>query len=410
MKQIIGLHNYETATTPGMDTQHVVTADREFANVFFDGTKNNYFNVTSTNKRAGQESYENDLSNVARMWASIRRDEIYNAVYIEGIGTTRDKDDSTEGYALATGGTGIVARVHSVFPQITGTVLRNSPKKALPHILDINVFGFSRGAAAARHFVHLVNTQKELFGGAWQAVIIRINFVGLFDTVSSMGLHHARNVQELHLNFEPRYAIKVFHLVALDDYRNNFALTTIASAVKAPSRGGGTKRMGYELAIPGAHSDVGGGYNAVEVEERAFEPGLEHQVLEQGWFVQSEKRDQFGPHTVYRRKVSNEYYKVGLALMVDMAHRYTVTEYPPALLTPPANPAVATIRETLRAVAKEEKETRWALNDKLGADKARAVRHAFLHLSFGHMSAVAEVGHNPRTNDVGMLERHYFQG
>lgn len=52
-----------------------------------------------------------------------------------------------------------------------------------------DVFGFSRGAAAARHFVSLLHAKTPLEAqlGFPKAKII-IRFVGIFDTVSSYGV------------------------------------------------------------------------------------------------------------------------------------------------------------------------------------------------------------------------------
>lgn len=134
----------------------------------------------------------------------------------------------------------------------------------IPHYVTLNVFGFSRGAAAARNFVHLANTQPELFKNAeldkdWNFAKnnpskqngVSVNFVGLFDTVASYGkdLNFSNDTEQLHLNFDSGYANKVVHLVALDEYRANFPLTNINSALGLSARNGKGK-MGYELRIP----------------------------------------------------------------------------------------------------------------------------------------------------------------
>lgn len=106
-----GLHEHTTVTTPGDDTQHVVEVDKVQVNLFFDGTFNNYYNVTTEDagirRQYGGEntSYDNGLSNVARMWEALDResDGPDLGVYIDGIGTTRLQADSLRGRRWALG-------------------------------------------------------------------------------------------------------------------------------------------------------------------------------------------------------------------------------------------------------------------------------------------------------------------
>jgi uncharacterized protein (DUF2235 family) len=215
----IGFSNNEKTSNPGEDTHHPVEVERAEVNVFFDGTGNNFYNVTAEQKLSGEASYENGLSNIARMWSSLNRDPEVIALYVEGIGTKKNEKDDVLGLALGMGETGIDKRVDATFSDLVALVTKKRGTDGLPAILDINVFGFSRGAAAARYFVHLVNVEKKRFGRDWQQIKIRCNFVGLFDTVASYGVNHSNDVKELHLNFNANYAMKVFHLIAGDEYR-----------------------------------------------------------------------------------------------------------------------------------------------------------------------------------------------
>ena len=83
------------------------------------------------------------------------------------------------GFAYGTGPTGITRRVQQSFEKIQ-TMVSSDLGNRIPTILVLNVFGFSRGAAAARHFVHKVKTQPRSFIG-WNLTRERIivNFVGL---------------------------------------------------------------------------------------------------------------------------------------------------------------------------------------------------------------------------------------
>jgi len=376
-------------------------------NVFFDGTLNNYFNVNAEQKLSGEGSYENALSNVSEMFLGLKKERTNMAVYVEGIGTTQNKPDNPRGYALGMGETGVKDRVLGAFAQVVEKVKDVRGPKKLPAILDINVFGFSRGAAAARYFVHLVNTEPKRFHlqPGWDKVMFRIHFVGLFDTVASYGVDHSNDVGELHLNFGPRYAHKVFHLVAADEYRLNFPLTTIASAsnhhVSTPEGG---HPMGYELRIPGAHADVGGGYHPVEPEKRQLNFELQDFVYAQGWYKPQDLKNRWTQ--AHEREVRGEYVKVALALMVDQAHKHSTVEFPGKLLKPPTDATVNELRETLRAFAKDEKNTVWDAPKQLGTDKAQALRRQWLHMSFIPGTFV----YAPRLAANGQPSRELLQG
>jgi hypothetical protein len=410
-----GLYNSITGTTPGDDTEHIVQVDKIQANLFFDGTRNNYYNVekadAATRAKYGGEdtSYDNALSNVARMWTVIgtEKENSDMGVYIEGMGTTKFEDDAMAGYALGTGETGIKTRAQSAFQPLIDEVKKNRGDLGPPAILELNLYGFSRGAATARHFAHLLRDQHEIarhFTDKWSQVQVVVNFVGLFDTVSSEGIVYGNDVNDLGLRFSAGSARRVFHLIALDEYRLCFSDTTIDSALKAKvSINNLSVPMGFELGMPGSHSDVGGGYvcdvNKNETEVRDLAPsewdpdqggakGSQDFVYQQGWYRASDKKaSTWHPHR-HQRSIHGDYYKVALALMVDMAERSTVSRYSEQLNMIAQTPAIAEIQTALRQLVQEHafkpgKPTRinWELNAQLGAERAKAFRHAYLHVS-----------------------------
>lgn len=142
-----------------------------------------------------------------------------------------------------------------------------SPKPAAPQIVGVtlDLFGFSRGATAARAFLNQLlewtgtrasHMPPNLFGAP-----LRVRFVGLFDTVASVHIADSMPLPgDGHLKWaEPRLMVipafveQCVHLVAAHEARNSFPLTTIsASQQDAPRR--------LEIIYPGMHSDVGGGY------------------------------------------------------------------------------------------------------------------------------------------------------
>jgi Uncharacterized alpha/beta hydrolase domain (DUF2235) len=148
---------------------------------------------------------------------------------------------------------------------VLGEFVDAAPSVRIDEII-FDVFGFSRGAAAARHFVNQVKLKQHgplavSFAPGklplvpdldWQTAI-RAGFVGLFDTVPSIGnLADGFDVSDtqqssLKLALSADAADKVVHLIARDEKRANFTLMTVSPEHE-------------EIALPGVHSDIGGGY------------------------------------------------------------------------------------------------------------------------------------------------------
>ena len=111
-------------------------------------------------------SYSNDDTNVARMWYYCDKK---NAVYIEGMGTSvsdgssHNRQDSQDGFAFGSGTTGIRARVRLACERVAKKIkeAKNINPDSKVTQITFDVFGFSRGAASARNFVHEVNTKRE---------------------------------------------------------------------------------------------------------------------------------------------------------------------------------------------------------------------------------------------------------
>lgn len=276
--------------------------------VFFDGTGNNARNAdlyaqcqASTGTAHGQSletqqaiathcepymlkhgsSYEGGYTNVWRLYQLYQdsmnsspadgQTDFFARIYVEGIGTKAGKPDHLlPGYAFGTGDTGMIERVTQAITELTPEQIelfgQRHPDVAIGAI-EFDVFGFSRGAAAARHFVNQIN-RKYQGPLARQLLVsparftrdfnigndVRIGFVGLFDTVvSRASLADGFDVRAghsgpLHVGLPAGCARKVVQLVARDEYRANFMLTTV-------------KPLHHEIRLPGAHSDIGGGYN-----------------------------------------------------------------------------------------------------------------------------------------------------
>ena len=318
--------------------------------VFFDGTCNNKYNSmytphnrSSTNgfAKAGKRkvrigddcdgSYEGDLTNIAKLWETYTssKEKRIDRVYIEGPGTeapvkdmkspyrdaegwvSSNQDDVTAGFAYGIKDTGIFAKLERACKLVTAkaAMLTKGLDARQGVVLRLDLFGFRRGAAEARLFVNMIGKSPSaytenrdadlddaLFRSMGMRVNIEVRFMGLFDTVLSYD-----NESWIIPNFdkyESRYDLqigdkvkKAIHLVAADEYRKYFSLTTIDSAIK--------QGRGIEMVLPGAHSDIGGGYAEIVVEKmrdgcsRWNKYGLyrgfknPEQLIQQGWITES---------------------------------------------------------------------------------------------------------------------------
>lgn len=278
--------------------------------VFFDGTGNNRANsddlrmayahcaglVGEERARAcakyeehareglGNASWQGGITNISRLNDLYKSDTVLGEdqmaaqvkVYVSGIGTANGESDSMLGKALGSSlirqFEGVVTKTDDALEEIASAlnvfIGRNRDKVAIAKV-QFDVFGFSRGAAAARHFANRVMNQDaeiaaaidkglDLTGHHGKAAG-EVRFLGLFDTVAAIGSLlnfygiNGRSNPGVNLELRPSVAQKVFQISAMHECRYNFSLNSIAG-------------MWPELALPGAHSDIGGGYNAGEDE------------------------------------------------------------------------------------------------------------------------------------------------
>lgn len=164
--------------------------------------------------------------------------------------------------------------VVSAFRHSLLNVWQNKLKKALngkkPKVEQINlsVFGFSRGAAEARAFVNWLFEVCTPVGGGWTfaGIPIRLQFLGIFDTVASVGTANlwdngilaGHNSWADH-NLEIHPAVEqCVHYVSGHEIRACFPLDSVRVKASYPSNA-------VEVMYPGSHSDVGGGYAAKDL-------------------------------------------------------------------------------------------------------------------------------------------------
>jgi uncharacterized Zn-binding protein involved in type VI secretion len=273
--------NFTDQAGPGISGSGLVASSAEdskktektlYLGVFFDGTGNH---------KANDENLANrDVTNVAKLY-DLYRDggpgSNYRRIYVNGPGTIDGKhsengfeaEEDLFGLGLGVGPEGGHDRIETALRDFR-LILESGDYDAV--VFD--VFGFSRGAALARHFVNLINERPEsvllprVNGFSWSGPALslepvsafplglrtEVNFVGLFDTVGSF--YWPGNDVELDFNLDlsPASAKTVVHLSAYHEIRKNFPLTSILGA-----NGAGPSHF-TEIAVPGVHSDVGGGY------------------------------------------------------------------------------------------------------------------------------------------------------
>ncbi len=106
---------------------------------------------------------------------------------------------------------------------------------------DIDIVGFSRGAALAVSFANKID---DRFGG------LRVRFLGVWDIVGQFGVP-GKKINAGHDLSPPSNVDHIYHAMALDETRALFPLTRLANGYHENSP--------VELWFRGVHSDVGGG-------------------------------------------------------------------------------------------------------------------------------------------------------
>ncbi|HJV75985.1 MAG TPA: DUF2235 domain-containing protein [Noviherbaspirillum sp.] len=151
-----------------------------------------------------------------------------------------------------------------------------SRSKGVVKNIYVSMFGFSRGATKARVFSNWFNwlcmLDAELCGSASPSlgtIPVTVDFLGLFDTVASVGLAAAMPFVDGHQAWaDAESSLKIpgdigpaparcLHLVSGHEIRRSFPLDSIRFKSGMPDNC-------TEIVFPGVHSDVGGGYGPSE--------------------------------------------------------------------------------------------------------------------------------------------------
>ncbi len=241
-------------------------------------------------------SAANEISNVQKLYELYQNDtyltqaNVYSiSEYITGVGTGNDTEikpakERLAGNAFGRGCYGVTEKARQAVEQVLKHM--ESVAKALSDAsavsvsnIEFDAFGFSRGSAAARHFINqiLADKRNKINRSFIQGVkainkkynnffdldfncsdCITVTFAGLFDTVAAIvnlkkfdfSPHNANN-GDVKLWLNPERVKCAIHLTANDkiEYRAYFSINKL-----------NVSDHFYEFIFPGAHSDIGGGY------------------------------------------------------------------------------------------------------------------------------------------------------
>jgi len=247
---------------------------------------------TLTKNIISNTSYRGGITNISRLFQLYKIDGELNdkqltaqvGAYVSGVGTEDGKGDSLIGMALGSSllesFQGVVTKTDRALDiisiQLNRFINSNKGQVAIAKV-QFDLFGFSRGAASARHFANRVMHQDSAITDAINKGLIsainhgkpagEVRFIGLFDTVAAVGSLlnfydlNSRSNPGVNLELRPSVAKHVFQISAMHECRHNFSANSICGAWP-------------ELLLPGVHSNIGGGYNAANSERPENEDNL----------------------------------------------------------------------------------------------------------------------------------------
>lgn len=235
----------------------------------FDGTWNRRdrrdadLSVRRVQWRAGDSIGRDTVeTNIHRFHEYFSEDDQHTSFYLEGVGTRFWIFGRGLGGAFGLGGK---KRIREMYRVLCVESAKGDD--------EIDVIGFSRGAAMAVHFCNIINEygvadiSNGHFWPRWSRQLgwsrfrkatepgPQIRFLGLFDEVASFGIavKPLRNVSPTwKFASIPENVERSFHAMALDEVRRTFELVRPRRATH--------KDRHYEVWFRGVHSNVGGGY------------------------------------------------------------------------------------------------------------------------------------------------------
>lgn len=151
---------------------------------------------------------------------------------------------------------------------VTGAGARKRVKEQFKNLIEsfragddeIDIVGYSRGAAIGRTFVAKLETDYDQI--IWEGEPLSrppaVRFLGLFDTVASFGIPWTDYEHDFKVAI-PYFVENTFHAMALDEFRESFGLERCL----------GNRESITEVWFRGGHGDIGG--NATYVGDHGVE-------------------------------------------------------------------------------------------------------------------------------------------
>ncbi len=168
-----------------------------------------------------------------------RYDESYQRFYLDGVGSRKGSIGKWVGGLT---GAGRQVRVDENFKHLLTCYASG--------LTDIDVIGYSRGATIARMFVNKIANEffkiKDSSGKPLEEPPI-VRFLGLFDTVASLGVPWTDNEHDF-VPTIPELVERTYHAMALDEIRETFGLERCI----------GLRDNICEVWFRGGHADIGG--------------------------------------------------------------------------------------------------------------------------------------------------------
>jgi hypothetical protein len=294
--------------------------------LFFDGTCNNKHESTNKMTNVGKlfDAHQGSDIAILNQAISLPTKDIKPVfkLYIRGVGTkkySQDLDNLDDdfyenivfGSAFGAGGHDRIRYAVDSICQLVKSIERESTQPVNDFVSSIewDLFGFSRGAALARHFVNVIfkslwaancKTAKVSMIQKMAQINHHTRFLGLYDTVGSFGIP-GNDIDPFTFDVDNSKADHIYHLCAEDELRENFDLHSVYSkkfkgnkqvipdedvdrelqtycsdledVEQTKAQFKDKPKWCIEESYPGVHGDIGGGYGSV------FEQGLDNNLL-----------------------------------------------------------------------------------------------------------------------------------
>lgn len=246
--------------------------------VFFDGTGND-------------DEFNEEFSNVKKLFDVYPKQQYdkknykgNTSAYVRGVGSRKDtfkqdpsqkdrkkydpnkeyKEDFLTGGAMGTGG---FARINHMVYELQKAIEEFKEKiKFYPKTIALDVFGFSRGAIQARHYVNVIKQGFYKLNGPYSDYKpndFTIKSLNVFDSVSSFGTVFIPGQPQdpgWMYNIKEGWVLNTLHFMADDEFRIHFDGQTVYGSQDLDYPKDVESTTFKELVFLGAHSDIGGGY------------------------------------------------------------------------------------------------------------------------------------------------------